>query len=153
MNLPQNKIPPPVIAICIGLLMWSLSSFIPIISLNPTLFTYLGIFFITIGLCLDVVSLFKFYKSKTTVSPISPDKATTLVIGGFYRFTRNPMYLGLLLVLMGIACLFASLSPFLLLPLFVSLMNGLQIKSEERALEKLFSAQYVNYKKKVRRWL
>jgi protein-S-isoprenylcysteine O-methyltransferase Ste14 len=99
------------------------------------------------------ISFFNFRIDQTTVNPISPEKSTNLVINSFYRFTRNPMYLGMLLVLTGTAMLFGDLSGILLLPLFIFTMNELQIKPKEIALEKIFSDQYVNYKKKVRRWL
>lgn len=108
---------------------------------------------IVVGVSMDIISFLNFQKNKTTVNPLSPEKATSLVIGGFYRFTRNPMYLGMLLILTGIAMLLASISSFLLLPVFVLAMNSLQIKPEEKALEKIFSEEYLNYKKKVRRWI
>lgn len=153
MSRIQNKIPPPIITLIIGLMMWSLNIYYPIQEYDSTLLFYFGITFIVLGLYLDVVSFFNFRKNKTTVNPISPEKATNLVIGGFYRFTRNPMYLGMLSILTGTALLFGSLSPVVMLPFFIYTMNELQIMPEEIALEKIFSSQYTSYKQKVRRWL
>ena len=149
----QNKIPPPVITLIFGLLMWSLSVHYPIKAFENVILYYSGLTFVIIGLYLDVKSLFNFRKNNTTISPISPEKATNLVIGGFYRFTRNPMYLGMLSILAGAAMLFGALSTILTLPVFIITMNELQIKPEEVALEKIFAEQYINYKQKVRRWL
>ena len=149
----QNKIPPPVITLIFGLFMWSLSVHYPIKAFENVILYYSGLTFVIIGLYLDVKSLFNFRKNNTTISPISPEKATNLVIGGFYRFTRNPMYLGMLSILAGAAMLFGALSTILTLPVFIITMNELQIKPEEVALEKIFAEQYINYKQKVRRWL
>jgi len=149
----QNKIPPPVITLTFGLLMWAAHELFPILQFEFQALFYFGIGLIVIGLTFDIISFIGFRKNKTTVNPISPEKATSLVIDGFYRFTRNPMYLGMLLVLAGTGLIFATLSPFVLLPFFVLTMNFLQIKPEEKALEKIFSEQYIEYKKRVRRWL
>ncbi len=153
MDRIRNKIPPPVIALTIGLLMWALHINWPVYNFDTPALFYIGVTFISIGLCLDILSFFNFRKNKTTVNPISPEKASHLVVEGFYRFTRNPMYLGMLSVLTGTALLFSSLSGFLLLPLFIFLMNNLQIKPEEAVLERLFTKEYLEYKKAVRRWM
>ncbi|MBT5230059.1 MAG: isoprenylcysteine carboxylmethyltransferase family protein [Methylococcales bacterium] len=153
MKILHTKIPPPIIALLTVLAMWPLKTVLPLhIFDHPALF-YTGIVIICIGLSLDLVSLFNFIKNKTTINPVSPHKAAHLVISGFYRYTRNPMYLGLLLVLTGTAMLFATASAFLLLPLFVIAINTLQIKPEEAALETLFGEQYTHYKSQVNRWI
>jgi len=126
---------------------------LPIQSISFSMLFYLGILSIFVGLSLVVVSFFNFKKNETTINPLSPEKATSLVIEGFYRFTRNPMYLGMLLILTGIALFFGSLSSFVLLPAFIAVMNSLQIKPEEEVLEKIFSQEYIDYKKRLRRWL
>ncbi|MCP3850593.1 MAG: isoprenylcysteine carboxylmethyltransferase family protein [Gammaproteobacteria bacterium] len=153
MKILQNKIPPPVISLIIILLMWEFHTTLPIVIIKFSFSIYIGIACIFIGLCMDILSFFRFLKNKTTINPIIPENASSLVIDGFYRFTRNPMYLGMLFVLTGIAILFSSLSSFLLLPVYILLINTLQIKPEEEALEKVFSEQYLNYKNNVRRWL
>jgi protein-S-isoprenylcysteine O-methyltransferase Ste14 len=149
----QYKIPPPIIALIIGFCIWVCSYFLPIFNISVSEFYYIGIGLIVLGLSLDVISLFYFIKNKTTINPITPEKTTHLVISGFYRWTRNPMYLGLLFILVGNSLLFSSLFALFFLPLFVFIINTLQIKPEEKILEQIFSQQYIDYKNKVSRWL
>ena len=153
MNFLKNKIPPPFIGLSIGLLMWWLDSFYPILRFKNHLFDYLAYTIILVGISIDILSLYNFIKNKTTANPLSPQKTTKLVISGFYRYTRNPMYVGMLLVLLGTAILFGSLVCLLILPLFIVTINYLQISNEEKALETLFGEEYLSYKKQVRRWL
>jgi protein-S-isoprenylcysteine O-methyltransferase Ste14 len=149
----QNKIPPPVITLIIALAMWGLDFYCPIYVISDKYSWILGFLFISTGLFLDIVSFLGFTKNKTTVNPLRPDKSSSLVVDGFYRYTRNPMYLGMLLVLCGIAFLFGSVLVFIMLPIFIVIINELQIKPEENALTKIFDVSYLDYKKKVRRWL
>ncbi|MDQ7050744.1 MAG: isoprenylcysteine carboxylmethyltransferase family protein [Enterobacterales bacterium] len=153
MDFLKNKIPPPVIGLSIGLLMWWLNGFSPIISYKNQLLDYFAIAIILVGISIDIQSLYNFIKNKTTANPLTPQKASKLVISGFYRFTRNPMYLGMFLVLLGTALLFGSLASLLLLPAFIGAINYLQISNEEKALETLFGEEYLSYKQRVRRWL
>jgi protein-S-isoprenylcysteine O-methyltransferase Ste14 len=76
-----------------------------------------------------------------------------LVVGGFYRYTRNPMYLGMVTALLGVAILLGTLSAFLPIPIFVWIIQKQFIEGEERFLEEIFGGQYLAYKGKVRRWL
>ena len=159
MDKIKTKIPPPVITLCFGLIMWAMSLYFPYFSFEefgffeePKLFL-IAIVCIAFGLCLDVVSFINFLKHKTTVNPIRPEKASALVINGFYRFTRNPMYLGMAFILTGSALLFANIGSLLVLPFFIACMNYLQIKPEEKILENIFKEGYLEYKKTVRRWL
>jgi protein-S-isoprenylcysteine O-methyltransferase Ste14 len=94
-----------------------------------------------------------FRRAKTTVNPITPEATTTMLTSGLYRFSRNPMYLGLLLVLIGWAIFLSNLLAFALLPLFVLYMNRFQIIPEERVLSGKFAHQFTAYKKTVRRWI
>jgi len=114
---------------------------------------YVAYFIILVGISIDFLSLYNFITNKTTANPLAPHKTRKLVISGFYRFSRNPMYLGLLLVLLGTSLIFGSLTSLFVLPLFIGAINYLQISSEEKALELLFGEEYLNYKQKVRRWL
>ena len=94
-----------------------------------------------------------FRRSRTTVNPLSPEQASSLVVHGIYRFTRNPMYLGFLLALTGWSVHLANLAAVLLLPVFVAYMNRFQIQPEERALLQNFGARFAAYTQAVRRWL
>jgi protein-S-isoprenylcysteine O-methyltransferase Ste14 len=94
-----------------------------------------------------------FWRARTTVNPINPAATSSLVIGGIYSLTRNPMYLGFLLALVGWATVLSNALAYLLLPAFIFYMNSFQIKPEERALASLFGEEFITYKSRVRRWL
>ena len=94
-----------------------------------------------------------FRRARTTVNPMRPEAATTLVAVGIYRYTRNPMYLGMLLVLIAWALFLAPGLPLVVLPLFVLYMNRYQIVPEERVLAQRFGAGFAEYQGQVRRWL
>ena len=87
------------------------------------------------------------------MNPIKASAASSLVTGGVYRFTRNPMYLGLSITLMGWAVFLSNPLALLAVPLFVLYMEKFQINPEERVLSSLFGAEYAAYEEKVRRWL
>jgi len=97
--------------------------------------------------------LIAFRQSHTTVDPVHPERASTLVVGGVYRFTRNPMYLGFALLLLAWVVYLSAWLGVLVIALFVAYMNRFQIKAEERALESQFGQAFREYKKSVRRWL
>ena len=105
------------------------------------------------GLLVIAAGLFEFRRARTTVNPMKPDTTSALVTGGIYRFTRNPMYLGLALVLLAIMVFFSN--PLGLIPVvvFVVWMNELQIAPEERALRARFGETFDEYCARVRRWL
>jgi protein-S-isoprenylcysteine O-methyltransferase Ste14 len=106
-----------------------------------------------IGLGICVVGVAAFRKAKTTVNPVQAHNASSLVRHGIYRYTRNPMYLGMLLVLAGWAAFLANPGALVFLPLFVGFMNRFQIQPEERILASLFGVEYASYLAQVRRWL
>lgn len=146
-------IPPPGYALIIGFLMWLLNQYLPIASLIQSPWNRVGLVLIVLAFSMDFSSLYLFFKKHTTPSPFTPKKASTLVITGTYKYTRNPMYVGLLVVLTGYAVWLGSLSPFLLIPVFYWLITNIQIKAEERILEEKFGQEYLDYKSRVRRWL
>ena len=80
-------------------------------------------------------------------------RSSVLVTTGPYRYSRNPMYLGLVLILIGIAILQGSISPVLVIPVFIWLITNNIIKKEEKMLEETFGDAYLEYKKQVRRWI
>ena len=121
----------------------------------------IGMPFKLIVLCVGIVlsgviglaGVWEFRKQKTTVNPIKVETASTVVDSGIFGYTRNPMYLGLFILLFCFGYFFQNIFSVLLSFAFVIYMNQFQIKPEERALEQLFGAEYVDYKQKVRRWI
>lgn len=100
-----------------------------------------------------LAAFFGFVRSRTTINPLQPERASVLVTDGIYRYTRNPMYLSLLLLLLGYAVELWSW-PALLGPVaYVTYITRFQILPEERVLEDKFGADYRAYKRKVRRWI
>lgn len=101
-----------------------------------------------------LVGLFGFREVRRAGSNVDPYKpVTTIVTGGPYRFTRNPMYLGFTLMYLGISALANALSPLLLLPAVLAVMKRGVIEREERYLERKFGDEYLHYKRRVRRWI
>jgi protein-S-isoprenylcysteine O-methyltransferase Ste14 len=153
MTTLELKIPPPAVALAIGFLMWLTSvlfGYIPI-PLDYRLGAALAL--LVIGQGISISGIVAFRQAKTTLNPLKPGNSTALVTRGIYRFTRNPMYLGLLLTLMGWAAFLASPPALVFLFLYVVYINRFQIEPEERMLASLFGGDYTAYKTRVRRWL
>lgn len=114
-------------------------------------YTYFGIIIIGFGLVISLWSRSLFLKSKTTLSPY--ESPTTLVTSGPFHISRNPMYLGMAAILLGIAIFLGTLVTFTFPALFIMIIETLLIPDEERKLEKIFGEQYKEYKNKVRQWI
>lgn len=149
----QLKIPPPVYAISIAIIMWLLNRHFPLVEIISSPWNKIGLGIILIAASFDVWSLFLFLKKHTTPNPMKPENTTGIVTKGLYKYSRNPMYLGLLIILFGFGVWLGSLLPFLLLPVFYWVITEMQIKPEERMLEQKFGNVYLEYKNRVRRWL
>lgn len=108
---------------------------------------------VILGVGAGVAGIFAFRRHGTTVHPMAPERASAVVTTGIYRFSRNPMYLGLLFVLASWAIWLQSLLALLLLPAFILYMTRFQILPEERALTTRFGDDYIAYRSRVRRWL
>jgi protein-S-isoprenylcysteine O-methyltransferase Ste14 len=129
----------------------ALGRWLPLDRWLPPWLRLVGVVFVGVGVVLAVWARGLFKRSGTGVRPFSP--STQLVAEGPYRFTRNPMYLGLTLMLLGTALLTGALSPFLVPPLFMILITALFIRYEEAHMHATFGADYDAFKRKVRRWL
>lgn len=149
----ELKLPPVALALVIGFFMWLLSGFLPSLGLTVPWRTMLGLTFYVAGTVIALAGLVEFLRRKTTINPVTPEAAAVIVTSGIYRFSRNPMYLGLLLVLIGWAVWLSHLMAFALLPLFVLYMNRFQIEPEERALSAKFGRSFTEYTRSVRRWV
>lgn len=133
--------------------MWYLKQGLPALTLFPSTFKWLGVVLMIIGFSLDLTALMQFIRKHTTLNPLSPDKASTIVVSGLYHYTRNPMYLGMLVALCGWGIYLGNLASLLCLPAFVWVLTRMQINAEERLLSKKFGKPYTDYLKQVRRWL
>lgn len=133
--------------------MWIVSSFEPSLSLAPTVRWYAALALASIGAAFDLLGLIAFRRAKTTLNPLRPDKASALVTGSIYRITRNPMYVGLALLLIAWAVYLSALWPFLGPAIFVFYIDRFQITPEERVMRGKFGAEYAAYAARVRRWL
>jgi protein-S-isoprenylcysteine O-methyltransferase Ste14 len=105
------------------------------------------------GAVVSILGVASFRRARTTVNPMTPGSATSLVTAGIYRRTRNPMYLGFLLILCALAVALSNALAAALLPGFVLYLTRFQIRPEERALEARFGPEFAAYKGRVRRWI
>ncbi|MDU0355405.1 isoprenylcysteine carboxylmethyltransferase family protein [Paraglaciecola aquimarina] len=108
---------------------------------------------IAVGCVFGILGVWEFRKQNTTVNPHTPNKASSLVTSGIYRVSRNPMYFGLLLILIAVILRLENVLGFIAIPLFILYMNHFQIKPEEQIVESIFNDEYREYKNKVRRWI
>ena len=147
----KTKIPPPLVALTFRFLINYTKNIFPKIEIrNESIF---GSFMIITGLIIILSAIILFKKYQTTISPINPSNATKLITDGVYKFSRNPMYLGLLLVLFGISIILNPTGGLFLMPLFILYLNLFQIIPEENAMVDLFEDEFLEYKKNVRRWI
>ena len=153
MNSLELKVPPPFVALASALLMWGTSSVSQPIDVPFAWRLGVALLLVIVGQSISISAMVAFRHAKTTMNPIKASAASSLVSSAVYRFTRNPMYLGLLLTLSAWAVFLSNPVALLFVPLFVLYMNRYQIGPEERVLSSLFGAEYAAYKKKVRRWL
>ena len=125
--------------------------FLPIKKIIVYPYNYLGIVLILVGLLIDMWAWMLFRRRKTTLNPFK--RPLKLVNSGLFKISRNPMYLGMDLILWGTSILLGSLITFIFPILFTILIKKLFIEFEEKNLEKKFGKRYFNYKKRVRRWI
>ena len=152
-KITMLKIPPPIITLLVFTGMYVLSRFVPLGRIDLPALTYVGFLLMAAGIAIDLIGAIQFRRARTTINPLKPQNSTAIVKTGLYRISRNPMYLGMLIVLTGVAFILKTVVAFLLLPLFVLQINRLQIIPEETILAKKFPVEYPDYKKSVRRWL
>ncbi len=131
--------------------MLLLHFFLPIARIIDAPWNLLGIVILITGAIVNVMADNLFRKSGTTVRPL--EESITLVTTGLYRFSRNPMYLGFVLILIGVAVLCGSLTPFFVAALFAALMDREFIALEEKMLARKFGAAWQEYQAKTRRWI
>ena len=150
MSAPARRVLPPVWLLMALVASFALDRYSPIARLVSAPWKYLGYIAMALGAVMAISSARAFRRAGTPVVPFEP--STTLVTGGWFRMTRNPMYLGLTLILFGVALIDGTLGAFLPLPVFVAVLHFRFIRAEERFLEGIFGDQYRDYRAQVRRW-
>ena len=148
----ELKVPPPAVALVAALAMWWVSRY-GVQEGGPLSWRIGGALgFAAIGAAFDVAGIVAFGRAKTTVNPMRPEKSAALVCSGVYRITRNPMYVGMVFILLAWAVYLAS--PWALFgPLaFAAYITRFQIKPEEHVLAGRFGDAFANYQARVRRW-
>ena len=147
------KIPPVVIGAVTASGMWLVARTLPAFTFAFAPLRIVAVLMGIAGAVTTGLAIVSFIRAHTTLNPITPDSASSLVQSGIYRVTRNPMYLGLLFALVGWAFYLANVLTFLFLPVFLLYMNRFQIEPEERALRARFGQEFLEYTSRVRRWI
>lgn len=150
----EHKIPPPAILAVCAALAWLIADHVanPLaMSTGANRLSAVALTLIAFGMAFS--ALFEFRRARTTVDPHQPDKASALVDGGVFRYSRNPMYLSLLLLLLAWVVYLGNVVGIVVLPILVLYLNRYQIRPEEKILAVKFGDAYTDYCRRVRRWI
>jgi protein-S-isoprenylcysteine O-methyltransferase Ste14 len=153
MNSLELKIPPVAVFLVCGAAMWFVSMLFPSLSIHVPGGKAVAVVAAGAGIAFGVAGVLAFRAASTTVDPRYPEKSSMVVRTGVYGRSRNPMYLGLLLILSGWALFLAHALALVGLPIFVVYLNRFQIQPEERAMLSGFGSDYRDYRESVRRWI
>lgn len=153
MKFLELKVPPALLMLIFGFLMWLTDQALPQLQATWPWHEWAARAVFVLAFVLIAAGAYSFRKAKTTVDPTKPQNASSVVTNGIYRVSRNPMYLGFLLMLLAFVFKLENPATALLLPVFILYMNQFQIKPEERALLRLFGQSYASYLNQVRRWI
>jgi protein-S-isoprenylcysteine O-methyltransferase Ste14 len=149
----EHRIPPPVVALIVAAAMWMNSISGPKLDLPFEVRVGIALAIAAVGVAFDLLGLLAFRTARTTINPLKPQNTSSLVTTGVYRYSRNPMYVGLVCFLLAWTVFLAALWPLAGPILFVFYINRFQIEPEERLLAKRFGDDFAGYKARVRRWL
>jgi protein-S-isoprenylcysteine O-methyltransferase Ste14 len=147
----NTKIPPPIVTATFGLIIYFSKSFSPVYSFDNS--NMISVIFLLFGLGIFSAAVQSFKKHKTTINPLSPDKASSLINSGIFSYSRNPMYLGMLLILLSVSFKFNISGGLFISFLFKIYITRFQIIPEEEAMGKLFGEEFIKYKNQTRRWV
>lgn len=149
--MKRPRILPPVYLLAAVLLMLGLHYWLPLRQLITWPWRWVGAAVCGAGLCLGIWSVMSFVRHKTTIKPGAV--SSHLLTEGPFRFSRNPIYLGMVLILAGTALLLGSVTPWVAIPLFIWMISRNIIPVEEAMLTETFGDSYRQYQRRVRRWL
>lgn len=147
----ETKIPPPIVTLLFGLSIYFSRGIFQAVEVKYSF--YIAILLLILGLTVLISAVRLFRKDKTTVNPLSPEQATKLVMNGIFKYSRNPMYLGMAFILGSIAVFFNLIGGIILIALFCFYITKFQIIPEEKAMSNLFSQDFDKYKQTTRRWI
>ena len=147
----QNKIPPPIVTLFFGLCIYFSRDYF--FSYEYKFLDILSYTFFLIGLWILISAVNSFKKQSTTVNPIKIENASSLVTSGVFEYSRNPMYLGMALILLGLAFMFNVIGGIIFTILFTIFITKFQIRPEEEVMQRLFEEDFLKYKKNVRMWV
>ena len=150
--LMKLKLLPPLVMVIFGVFMYLLNRFLPVGDFDFFGREGLMYFIGALAFIIALIALAQFFRKSTTINPHKPENTSDLVTSGIYNYTRNPMYLALLLVLIAIGLYLQNAFNTIIIAGFVFYMNHFQIIPEEKILEKKFGKEYRLYLKAVRRW-
>lgn len=154
MRFLELRIPPPLVGLIVAGAMWVIASSLPtLLPLPASLRLPAAVILALVGVAIGLSGVVSFRHAQTTVNPLKPETSTSLVSTGIYRITRNPMYLGMLAVLLAWAAYLPSVLALLGPVAFSLYITRFQIIPEERVLHSLFGTAFDEYTQKVRRWL
>ena len=149
--MKDKKVLPPTYLLVAIVLVLVLHLLLPVYKFVPVPWNILGIVPLACGIALNLVADRAFHQAQTTVKPF--EESAALITSGVFRITRNPMYLGYVLILVGVALIVRSLTPYAVIPVFAILMDTVFIRVEEQMLEKGFGQAWLEYANRVRRWV
>jgi protein-S-isoprenylcysteine O-methyltransferase Ste14 len=149
----ELKIPPVILVLVTASLMWTLAVAVPSLDFTLSSSSLVALVLAAIGIGFALLGVWEFRSAGTTVDPRVPDQSVSLVVRGVYRISRNPMYVGFLLVLIAWGIFLSNLASLVLLPAFVIYMNRFQIVPEERHMREKFGEAYSQYEAEARRWI
>lgn len=153
MRVLELRVPPLALVLITGCLMALGASAVPAASIAIPAQQLFIFSFALLGTVASTSGVLAFRRSGTTVNPLQPDRSSSLVASGIYTLSRNPMYLGFLMLLTAWGIYLSNAVALVFLPVFILYMNRFQIEPEERALTSRFGQEFVEYTRRVRRWL
>ena len=148
----SSRVPPPLWMFIFATAMWALNRYHPVLPVIPAAWRECARFVLMAAAITPSAAFYQFHRAHTTFNPLKPETARALVTSGVFAWTRNPMYLGLFLLLLGWAIKLGTLSPFAGPLLFLALIQHVQIRPEEQALRLRFGSDYERYCQRVNRW-
>ena len=153
MNKLELTVPPIIQVVILAAIMWVLADVLAPFSMTLAVLLPVAVIAALIGVAFSLLGVYEFHSAGTTVDPRLPEESASLVTHGVYKVSRNPMYVGFLLILIGWGIYLGNIVNIMLPVVFVLYMNRFQIVPEERYMQQKFGHEYSEYKKAVRRWI